>query len=103
MLQLEVPQFYTYHSGGKNINFFIIKMNDKVLSFLDACASCYPKKLGYRYESGYVICRACNMSFSTHKLEKGLGGCYPIKIEGRTEKGKYLIPVSTLGKMADKF
>ncbi len=99
----EDPQFFSYHSGGRNVNFFVIRLNDGIRSFLDACASCYPKKLGYHYENGCVICRACNMRFSIYKLEKGIGGCYPIKLEGRTDKGTYRIAVATLANMTDKF
>ena len=102
-LQPEAPKFYTYHYQGKKINFFVCRVQDKVLSFLDACASCYTRKLGYRYDEGKVICRDCNMKFSMYQLEKGLGSCYPIKIEGRVENGKYFIPVATLEGAADKF
>jgi len=97
------PQFYTYHYQGKNISYFVLKVQDKVLSFFDACASCYPHKRGYRYENGSVTCRNCNVKFSIFNLEKGLGSCYPLKIEGRMENGKYLIPVATLEYAADKF
>ncbi|MEK6744097.1 MAG: Fe-S-containing protein [Nitrospirota bacterium] len=103
MLQPEVPRFFTYRHRDKNVNFFILKVQDKVLSFLDACVTCYPKKRGYQEKEGYVLCRACDMSFSVYKLEKGLGGCYPIRISGRMEKGNYLIPLATLEGQADKF
>jgi uncharacterized membrane protein len=102
-LQPGVPQFFTYRYQGKNINFFVIKIDEKVASFLDACTSCYPHKRGYRYENSAVTCRFCNMSFSLYTLEKGLGGCYPVKIEGRTENARYLIPRSALQNQADKF
>jgi uncharacterized membrane protein len=102
-LRPEVPEFYTYRHRTKNINFFVIAVDKKVFSFLDACVSCYPKRLGYRYDKGYVVCRACDVSYSVYKLEKGIGGCYPIRIAGRVEKGRYLIPLSTLEGMADKF
>jgi len=102
-LKPEIPQFYTYTYQGKNISFFVVRMNDGVQSYFDACVTCYPKKLGYRCESGYVTCRACNMDFSVYKLEKGIGGCYPIKLEGKTANGRYLIPVKTLESMAEKF
>ena len=102
-LKDEVPLFYTYRSGDRNVNFFILSLNGRILSFLDACVTCYPKKRGYRDDHGYVVCRACNISFSIYKLEKGIGGCYPIKIEGRTENGRYLIPVKTLESNADRF
>jgi len=99
----EVPQFYTYRYGDKKVNFFILKVQGKVLAFLDACVSCYSKKRGYQEKDGYVVCRACDISFSVYKLEKGIGGCYPIKIEGKTENGQYLIPLKTLESKADKF
>lgn len=102
-LKPDVPAFYTYHYQGKKINFFVCRVGGKVFSFLDACASCYTQKRGYRYDEGKVVCRDCNMKFSMYQLEKGLGSCYPIKIEGRVENGKYLVPVSTLEGAADKF
>ena len=43
-----------------------------------------------------VTCRYCNMKFPIYKLEKGLGSCYPIKIAGKTEQGKYLISLAAL-------
>lgn len=102
-LAAEVPRFFTYRHRDRNVNFFILKVQDKVLAFLDACVTCYPKKRGYQDKDGYVVCRACDMSFSVYKLEKGLGGCYPIRISGRMEKGTYIIPLATLEGHADKF
>jgi uncharacterized membrane protein len=99
----EVPRFFTYRHQDRNVNFFVLKVQDKVFSFLDACVTCYPKKRGYQDKDGYVVCRACDMSFSVYKLEKGLGGCYPIRVSGRMEKGNYLIPLAALEGHADKF
>ncbi|HUK99951.1 MAG TPA: Fe-S-containing protein [Nitrospirota bacterium] len=102
-LELEVPKFYTYRYQGKDINFFLLKMSDRTLSFLDACRSCYTHKMGYRCDGNEVICRYCKMRFPIGKLEKGIGNCYPIRIEGRIDGGKYLISVATLESSADKF
>jgi len=102
-LELEVPKFYTYQLQNKKVNFFVIKKEDTPLSFLDACSSCYPHKQGYRCEDNAVICRYCNVRLPISKLEKGIGSCYPIKIEGKMENGKYMIAVDTLEKAADKF
>ena len=102
-LELEAPKFYTYRFQGKNINFFVIKMPDTILSFLDACQSCYPHKQGYRCNDKDVVCRYCNTRYPIGKLEKGLGNCYPIRIAGRMENAKYLIPAATLEQSADKF
>lgn len=102
-LQPEVPQFFTYRFQDKNINYFILDIQGRVSSFLDACASCYPHKQGYRCADGSLVCRHCDMKFSVYKLEKGLGSCFPIKIEGRTESGKYFIPIASLEAEAGKF
>lgn len=102
-LKPDVPQFFTYSFKGSNVSFFVVKMGHMIASYLDACATCYMHKQGYRYEDGAVTCRYCNMKFSIYKLEKGLGGCYPIKIQGRVEKGNYLIPVKTMEAAAGKF
>lgn len=99
----DTPVFYSYRSGKKTVNFFVLKLHDKVLSFADACATCYTHKRGYRAEDDVVVCRSCNQRFSVYKLEKGVGGCFPLKIAGRMEKNRYVIPVSALEAMTDKF
>lgn len=102
-LKPETPEFYTYHYRNRNINFFVVKINDKILSFLDACMSCYPKKLGYRYDNGYITCRSCDVRYSVAETEKGFGSCFPIRITGNLQNGKYFIPLSALEGMAEKF
>ncbi len=102
-LQDEVPVFFTYEYQGRPVSFFIVRIDGKISSFLDACVSCYTRKQGYGYSNGRVTCRACGMKFALSQLEKGLGGCYPIKIEGKVGNGKYLIPVTILEASAEKF
>jgi len=102
-LQPGTPKFFTYHYNNKYISFFVLRLKSGIQSYLDACASCYTHKMGYRDENGAVTCRFCNQRFSVSQLDKGLGGCYPIKIEGRIEKGQYLIPIAKLEAEADKF
>jgi len=99
----EVPKFFTYHYQRENINYFVLKLQGRVSAFLDACTSCYMYKKGYRCEDGSLVCRQCGMKFSVYRLEKGLGSCFPIKIEGRLENGKYLIPLASLEAEANKF
>jgi len=43
------------------------------------------------------------MRFALRRLEQGVGGCYPIRIDGRLETGSYLIPRSSLEREAGKF
>ncbi len=102
-LPLEVPRFYTYSVKGRNVSFFVLKLKSGVSAFFDACVSCYPQKLGYSYKDGYITCRACNMHFSIYKLEKGLGSCFPIKIDGRVKGTNYHIPLALLESHANKF
>jgi len=64
-----VPEFFTYHYKGKKISFFVVNMDGKILSFFDACARCYPKKLGYRFDNGSVVCRSCNIRFPLSEIE----------------------------------
>ncbi|MFZ5996985.1 MAG: Fe-S-containing protein [Nitrospirota bacterium] len=98
-----VPHFFRYHYQGRNINFFVVKMEGKVLSFFDACMKCYPKRLGFRFDNGSVVCKACSEQYPLTEIEKGFGSCYPIRLEGRLQDHVYRIPVSAIQTMADKF
>ena len=98
-----IPVFYTYFYLDKKINFIVININNKVVSFIDACENCHTAKLGYRFEEGYFICRHCNVRYPVSEIEKGIGSCFPIPVTGRIQDGQYLIHVSMLEKMADKF
>ncbi|MBI3592892.1 MAG: DUF2318 domain-containing protein [Nitrospirae bacterium] len=103
-LKPAVPEFFTYHYNKSiNINFFVINIDGKILSFFDACERCYPKKLGYRFDNGSVVCRACDIRFPLSEVEKGIGNCAPIKLGGDVKEGKYFIPVSSIEGKADKF
>jgi uncharacterized membrane protein len=99
----EVPRFYTYRTRGRNVNFFVIEIDGRVLSFLDACVNCYPRKQGYRFGNGIVTCRACDTSYSVQNLEHGVGGCVPIRFEGKKENGRYIISRAGLDRHAGKF
>jgi uncharacterized membrane protein len=69
------PVFYSVVLDGKRINYFIVKTEGDIGAYFDACAKCYPKKLGYRLEGD----------------QEGIGSCYPIKLEGRVEGDFYVI------------
>lgn len=102
-LPLAEPVFFTYRSQGKGINFFAIRFPERVLSFLDACVNCYPRRKGYAYGNGMVTCRACDTSYSIYKLEQGIGGCFPIRFDGLVQNGRYVIKRSVLDRHAVKF
>jgi len=102
-LKPEVPVFFTYRYLGKKISFFVIKIDGKVLSFIDACENCHHAKLGYRFDKGFLVCRLCNVSYPVSEIERGIGSCFPFPLTGRIQDGQYLIHVSMLQKMANKF
>jgi uncharacterized membrane protein len=102
-LKTATPLFLTYQYKGKRVNFFVLRLDSGVQSYLDACASCYHHQQGYRPEEGQVTCRYCNMKFPIYKLEKGLGSCFPIKLEGKAEQGKYLISLAALEEASKMF
>ena len=51
-LKTATPLFLTYHYKGKLINFFVLRLDSGVQSYLDACASCYHHQQGYRPDDG---------------------------------------------------
>ena len=89
--------------GAKPVSFFVIRYQDKVLSYFDACANCYQRKMGYGYEKGFVVCRSCGTTYSIYKLDKGLGGCYPFALSGTVQNGTYRIPIASVEARAAKF
>ncbi|TAL22739.1 MAG: DUF2318 domain-containing protein [Nitrospirae bacterium] len=95
-LKEETPVFYSMRHKGKIIVFFVVKIKGEAQSYFDACARCYPEKLGYRVDGQYVICRKCDIRYSMESLKAGFGSCYPIALRGKTEGGKYLIDKKTV-------
>ncbi len=94
-LKPDIPQFYTYRSGDKKINLFVIKIDGELFSFLDACLSCSPR-LGFSFSNGVFTCKVCGTKYSVAEVKHGIGGCYPIKVPGKLKDGKYYIEISSL-------
>ena len=92
----EVPSYFSYTYKGRKINFFVIMVDGRVQSYFDACETCHPKKLGFRYEGGYLYCRACSEKYSVKDLETGHGNCYPVKLSGQQKGDKYIITLDSL-------
>ncbi|MGO9377031.1 MAG: Fe-S-containing protein [Dissulfurispiraceae bacterium] len=98
-LKPDIPRFYTYNFGNKHINFFVIKIDNEVLSFFDACLSC-KSRLGFTFSKGHFTCKECGTEFSVSEVKNGIGTCYPIRIPGKLRDGKYYIPILELQKSA---
>lgn len=90
-LQEKKPVFFTFHAGGKGINYFAVKVEGSAQSYFDACAKCFPKKMGYRLEGERVVCRTCDVHYGIGDLKDGIGSCYPIKLPGRVDGKSYVI------------
>ncbi len=85
------PVFYSLRHKDKKIDFFVVKTNGEVQSYFDACAKCYPERLGYRVDGQHVVCKKCDVRYSIESLKTGIGSCYPIILKGKTEGDKYII------------
>jgi len=90
------PRFYSLSIDSKKISFFLIKVNGEIQSYFNACRECYPKKLGFSFEEGYMKCRSCNERWPLESLRDGIGGCYPIPLKGVLKGDKYVIPREAL-------
>jgi|GEM_PF-617132 uncharacterized membrane protein len=90
------PVFFTLAIGGDKIGFFIVRIDGKLESYLDACRKCYPYKKGYRVDGTALECVYCGVHYPMKELKGGLGSCSPVILPGGQEGGEYLIPVETI-------
>jgi uncharacterized membrane protein len=96
MLKDGIPVFYTFKHGGEKINYIILRIGDDIQAYYDACAECYPRKRGFRYEDGSLICNVCNVEHAMHTLKEGKGSCYPFKLAGQIRGNVYEIDKDTI-------
>jgi len=92
--------FFSYKSGGKNINFFI-RMDgaEKLHACFDACYTCYNKKKGYRVEGTDLICKECNTKFRlADETWKDVGGCAPIGLPMEIQGNFILLKATDLSR-----
>ena len=84
-------KFYTYKSGGKDINFFVLKSSDgEIRAAFDACDVCYREKKGYTQRGDVMVCGNCGMAFPSAGINLVSGGCNPAPLE-RFIEGGYLV------------
>lgn len=70
--------FFTYKTGGKDVQFFVIKSRDGVVrTALNACDVCFREKKGYTQEGDTMKCNNCGMRFHSTKIMEVKGGCNP--------------------------
>jgi len=91
-------KFYSYESGGKKINFFVVKGSDgEVRTAFDACDICGGKK-GYRQQRNDMTCVNCGRHFNIDDIgsKNQGGGCWPSYLSHRIEDGNIIIEKSEL-------
>lgn len=97
------PLFFTYRHENTGIRFFVMSISGKAQAFLDACAECYPRKLGYEFHDGIFTCKACGVAYSAKEIGHGMGSCYPIRLKAYQRNNVLRIPLPELTRYADKF
>ncbi|MDR3639790.1 MAG: DUF2318 domain-containing protein [Humidesulfovibrio sp.] len=83
--------FYRFKTGGKEIQFFVIKSRDGVLrTALNACDVCFPEKKGYTQDGEFMVCKNCGQRFHASRVMEVKGGCNPSPLP-RTIDGKSVV------------
>lgn len=97
------PEFFTITVDGKRVDFFVIKLEGSVASYLDACPECYKYGKGFQVEDSYIRCRHCNEGYPLTSLRTGIGGCYPMPLEGKLDNGMYYISLEKIREVTKYF
>ncbi len=85
------PEFYSVVIDGKTVNFFLIRVNGEIQSYFDACRECFRKKLGFRFNDGFIQCKACGAKYPPGTLKEGIGSCCPIQLKGALQDNRFII------------
>ena len=86
--------YYTAEVNQADIRFLVIhKSSGDYATALDACQIC--GAVGYRQEGQNVICRNCGAAIYIPSIGQS-GGCNPIAVKSRVEKGEVVVDLSAL-------
>jgi uncharacterized membrane protein len=89
--------FFSYRSGGTEVNFFVLKSQDGVLrAALDTCDVCYHARKGYRQEGAELVCNNCDMRFPAQLIGEVQGGCNPAPLKPHLAEGQVRIAEADL-------
>lgn len=97
------PEFFSVDVKSSRVDFFVIRLNGSVESYLDACKNCYRFKKGYKVESSLLVCKYCGNSYSLDSLKKAFTGCHPMPLRGEIEGSSYVITLTEMKKAARYF
>ena len=90
--------FYTADVNNTVARFLVIhKSNGDYVAALDACQICGAK--GFRQEGQNVVCRNCGAAIYIPSIGQQ-GGCNPIPLKSRIERGEVIVDLSDLASSA---
>jgi uncharacterized membrane protein len=96
--------FYAHETGGKTIQFFVLKSRDGVIrAAFNACDVCYLDKQGYRQEGDEMVCNACGQRFPSELINEVRGGCNPSPLERTIQGDEVIILVEDIVAGANYF
>jgi uncharacterized membrane protein len=86
---------FSVNAGNQSIRFMVIKKSNGWGVALDACRICGAE--GYRQDGQNVICRHCASAIFIPSIGNQ-GGCNPIGVSARVDRGDIVIDISALAK-----
>ncbi|MCX5852021.1 MAG: DUF2318 domain-containing protein [Deltaproteobacteria bacterium] len=79
-------------ADGTTVTFFVVKSRDGVIrTALNACDVCYEAGKGYAQQGEYMVCLNCGRRFLLERVNAVSGGCNPVSLGNRIEKGEVVI------------
>jgi uncharacterized membrane protein len=97
------PSFFTFSSGSQRTDFFVIRKDNTVGSYIDACMKCYQHGKGFSVEGHYLTCRFCKERHPIDSLKTGSGSCHPLPLKGELRGRYYVIKISEVKKASRYF
>ena len=90
---------FTVDVGGQSLRFMIIKKPNGYGTALDACRICGAE--GYRQDGQNVVCRHCGSAIYVPSIGEQ-GGCNPVGVPARVDRGELVMDVSSLTQAASE-
>ncbi len=95
-LEEMTPVFYSVDLENVRVDFFIVKVDGAIESYMDACKNCYRHKKGYKIDDDEVICIHCGNRYGLDTLKASRTSCYPLPLKGKMEGGMYVIALTDI-------
>ena len=98
-------RFFTVTAaGGTAVTLFAVKGRDGVIrTALNACDVCFEAGKGYTQKGDSMVCLNCGRSFPIERIGTVSGGCNPVPLGNRIEKGEVVIQMKDVDGMTRYF